>query len=49
MNETDTQSQTASRSVLEKLNDQWLSVSFVLVVLVPAAAAAVAAVFLVFF
>lgn len=49
MNETDTQSQTASRSVLEKLNDQWLSVSLVFVVLVPAAVAALAAVFLLFF
>ena len=49
MNETNTQPQTANRSVLEKLNDLWLTVSFVFIVLVPAAVVAVAAVFLVFF
>ena len=49
MNETDTQPQAANRSVLEKLNDQWLTVSFVFIVMVPAAVVAVAAVFLVFF
>ena len=49
MNEADTQPQTANRSVLETLNDQWLMVSFVFIVMVPAALVAMASVFLVFF
>ena len=45
MDKVETKTQSAERSVLAKLNDRWLTVSFVLIVLVPAAVIAVAAVF----
>lgn len=49
MNEVRKNSQCARRSFLAKLNDQWLTTSVVLIVLVPAATMVVAAAFLLFF